>query len=100
MQQGREQNQFAAKFSLKTLLVALANGFVEWSGEQIPLIECFFVALSLHVVMLPLIWFMGWALPWPKSPVITTIIEYDLGDFPNMAKPKKVFDVRDPELNK
>jgi hypothetical protein len=62
------------------------------------LFEAFCVAVSLHVVMLPVLWFAGWALPWPKSPIITTIIEYDLSKWP--PKPKKILDVRDPELNK
>ncbi len=66
--------------------------------EQVPLLEAFLVALSLHVVMLPILWVAGWALPWPKSPVITTIIEWDLETWP--PKPRKIFEFRDPKLNK
>jgi hypothetical protein len=66
--------------------------------EQVPLFEAFLVALSLHVVMLPILWIVGWALPWPKPPVITTIIEWDLQNWP--PKPKRIFDYRDPKLNK
>ncbi|MBZ0185221.1 MAG: hypothetical protein K8F91_03140 [Candidatus Obscuribacterales bacterium] len=70
--------------------------FVE---DQIPLGQCFLVAVCVHVVLLPVIWIMGWALPWPKPPVITTIIEYDLTDWPQKATPKKVFKIIDPDLN-
>ncbi|HEY9679157.1 MAG TPA: hypothetical protein V6C76_14205 [Drouetiella sp.] len=66
--------------------------------ESVPLFEAFWVAVSIHVVMLPVLWVIGWALPWPKPPVITTIVEWDLRNWP--PKPKKVFDYRDPTLNK
>ena len=70
-----------------------------WLSQAIPLVEAVLVAVSIHiVVLLPGLWFIGWALPWPKSPVITTIIEYDLENWP--PKPKKIIDFRDPELNK
>jgi len=72
---------------------------VFWMKDQIPLVDCFLVALSVHVVMLPIMWIAGWALPWPKPPVITTIIEYDLTNWPKVAKPKDVFQIRDPDLN-
>ena len=84
----------------KNILLRLAGFVAVWLREQIPLFEAVMVALMLHVLMLPVLWVIGWALPWPKSPVITTIIEYDLGNWPNVAKPKKIFDVHDPELNK
>lgn len=63
------------------------------------LFECFFVAISLHVVLIPVLWIMGWALPWPKSPIITTIIEYELDKSTLNFKPKEVTDYRDPKLN-
>ncbi|MBC7996696.1 MAG: hypothetical protein IAF58_02065 [Leptolyngbya sp.] len=72
----------------------------EWLREQVPLFEAFLVAVSIHVALFPMLWIIGWALPWPKSPVITTIIEYDLENWPNMPKPKKVFEFRDPMLNR
>ncbi len=71
-----------------------------WLKEQVPLAEAFLVAISLHVVGFPLVWFIGWALPWPKPPVVTTIIEFDLTDWPKHAQtPKKIFDFRDPKFN-
>ncbi len=70
---------------------------MNWLSDQVPLVQCFFVALSAHVVLLPIMWIMGWALPWPKPPVITTVIEYDLSDWPRQAKPKKVFELVDPD---
>jgi hypothetical protein len=42
----------------------------------------------------------GWLLPWPKTPVVTTIVEFDLRQWPLEAKQKKILDVRDPNLNK
>jgi hypothetical protein len=68
--------------------------------EQIPLLEAFLIAVSIHVVLFPVVWLMGWLLPWPKSPVITTVVEYDLRNWPIEAKQKKWQDVRDPNLNK
>jgi hypothetical protein len=65
--------------------------------------EAFFVALSLHVVFFPVMWIAGWALPWPKVPIYTTIMEYDLRGWtgwPNMPKPKKIFEIADPDVNK
>lgn len=68
--------------------------------EQVPLVEAFFVAVSIHVVAFPVIWCVGWALPWPKSPVITHIIEFDISGWPaKPAKPERVFEFRDPKLN-
>ena len=72
----------------------------DWLKEQVPLGQCVLVALSVHVILLPLMWLMGWALPWPKPPVITTVVEYDLRNWPRVAKPKKVLEVIDPDLNK
>ncbi len=77
----------------------LATTIKEWLLEQVPLMEAFLIAVSIHVALFPVMWFIGFALPWPKSPVITTIIEYDLGNWPEMPKPKKVFEFRDPKLN-
>ena len=77
---------------------SVKSKILSWVGEAVPLVEAVLVAVSIHVVMLPVLWFIGWALPWPKPPVITTIIEYDLGNWP--PKPEKIIDFRDPELNK
>jgi hypothetical protein len=71
-----------------------------WLKEQISLVQAFFVALSFHVVLFPVLWIVGWALPWPKAPIFTTIVEYDLRGWPNIAKPKKVVTIMDPDLNK
>jgi hypothetical protein len=71
----------------------------EWVGEQVPLMEAFLIAVSIHVALFPILWFIGFALPWPKSPVITTIIEYDLGNWPEVTKPKRIFEYRDPAKN-
>jgi hypothetical protein len=71
--------------------------------EHGTLVSAFFVALSLHVAFFPIMWIAGWALPWPKTPIFTTIIEYDLRGWtgwPKMPKAKKVFDIMDPDLNK
>lgn len=84
-----------ALFSYK----ALKNLIVLWVSEQVPLVEAFCLATTFHVLLFPIIWVMGWALPWPKSPVVTTVIEIDLRNWPHEAKPDRVFNVRDPELN-
>ena len=71
--------------------------------EHWTLVQAFFVALSLHVAFFPVMWIAGWALPWPKAPIFTTIIEYDLRGWtgwPKMPKAKKIFDIMDPDVNK
>jgi len=71
--------------------------------EYRTLFQAFFVALSLHVAFLPLMWIAGWALPWPRTPIFTTIVEYDLRGWtgwPKMPKAKRIFDIMDPEVNK
>lgn len=57
-----------------------------WLSEQSVLFEAFWVAVTFHVLLFPLIWFAGWALPWPKSPVITTVVEIDLENWPHEAR--------------
>ena len=71
--------------------------------EYWTLFQAFFVALSLHVAFFPVMWIAGWALPWPRTPIVTTIIEYDLRGWtgwPKMPKAKKIFDIVDPAVNK
>ncbi|MBN8659022.1 MAG: hypothetical protein J0M35_01565 [Candidatus Obscuribacter phosphatis] len=51
------------------------------------------MAISLHVALFPIIWMAGWALPWPKSPVFTTVVEYDLRRWPKVAKPKRIYEL-------
>lgn len=62
-------------------------------ADYAPLFEASCVAVSAHILAFPLIWFIGWALPWPKSPVITTVIEIDLSNWPEEAVPKKITDI-------
>ncbi len=64
-----------------------------WLSEQSALFEASCVALSAHILAFPLIWFMGWALPWPKAPEIVTIIEINLENWPNEAIPESVTDI-------
>lgn len=83
----------------KQQLVTLYD-IVNWLKDQVPLVYCAFVALSIHVVFLPMFWIVGSLLPWPESPIKTTIIEYDLTNWPRVAKPRKVLEIYDPDLNK
>lgn len=92
----KDVNLADAIFSLTALKTVVFQGL----KEQIPLMQAFCLALSLHVLAFPVIWFLGWSLPWPKSPVVTTIIEIDLRNWPESAKPDKLFHFRDPEKNK
>ena len=85
--------------SLTGLFSKLWQWVLAWLLDKSILFEAFLLALSLHVLILPVIWVIGWALPWPKSPTVTTIIEYDLQNWPQLAKPKKILDVREPERN-
>lgn len=77
----------------------LGDKMRSWFSEQMPLIEAFWVAASLHVLLFPVLWGAGWLLPFPKSPVSVTIIEIDLQNWMKVHKPK-VIHVRPPELNK
>jgi len=74
--------------------------FADWLGEQNILFEAFWVAVTFHVLLFPLIWFIGWALPWPKSPSITTVIEIDLTNWPKEARPKHIEELYNYDLKK
>ncbi len=63
------------------------------------LFQACLVAISLQVILLPILWLIGWALPWPKPPIFTTIIEYDLDTSQLGFKPKAVYEYKDPKLN-
>jgi len=73
---------------------------INWLDEQSSLFEAFFVAITFHVLLFPLIWFMGWALPWPKSPTITTVIEINLENWPESASPEKIEEIYMREFTK
>jgi hypothetical protein len=89
------------KFALKhPLILEYAEKTLDWIKDQKILFEAFLVALSLHVMMFPVLWFIGWVLPWPKPPVITTVIEYDLQEWVKTGQPKKITEFRNPDLNK
>lgn len=98
-QDKKQEKKDLAVANFKQLPLLSHQDFVNWIKEQLPLGHCLLVALSLHVVFVPILWIAGWALPWPKPPVITTVVEYDLSNWPRVAKPKKVFELRDPDLN-
>jgi len=67
--------------------------FSDWLNDQRVLIEAFWVAVTFHVLLFPLVWFVGWALPWPKPPMITTVIEINLENWPNHATPTKIEEI-------
>jgi len=71
-----------------------------WLKEQAPLFEAFWVAVTFHVLLFPLIYFVGWALPWPKPPGITTVIEINLEHWPHHASPTKIEELYDYDKSK
>lgn len=71
-----------------------------WLKEQTTLIEALAVAVTFHVLGFPLMWFIGWALPWPGSPVIVTVIELNLENWPREAKTEKVTDIMKSKMHK
>lgn len=75
---------------IKTVLL---RKFRLWWAEYTPLFEAASVAVSAHILAFPIVWFVGWALPWPKGPEITTIIEFDLTNWPDMAVPVEITDI-------
>ena len=68
-----------------------------WMQDKGTLIEALCLAASLHVLAFPLIWFMGWALPLPKSPVYTTVIEINLENWPE-SRPMRIMQLYNQEL--
>lgn len=70
-----------------------------WFEEQTALLEAFFVAVSFHVLLFPLIWFAGWALPWPKPPSMTTVIEIDLTNWPTSASPTSIEEIFNTKMH-
>ncbi len=83
---------FRERLSLK----ALGTFTCRWLAGQVPLFEAFWVAVSFHLLLVPVIWVAGWILPWPKSPPVTTVIEFDLSDWPRQARTGKIVKFRDP----
>lgn len=78
----------------------LARRISVWINEHIPLFEAVCVAVSAHILAFPLFWFAGWALPWPKSPEIITVIEIDLSHWTEEgAVAKKVTDIMKSEMH-
>lgn len=71
-----------------------------WWKDQIPLVEALCVAVTVHVLGFPLMWFIGWALPWPGSPVVVTVIEINLEHWPKEAIPEKVTDIYKSHMHK
>jgi hypothetical protein len=84
------------RFNLYFLLQKVGR----WFKEQSALMEAFCVAISFHVLLFPLIWFIGWALPWPKPPSMTTVIEINLEHWPEDARPGKIEHLYDVEMSK
>ncbi len=78
----------------------LKEKFVGMYDEYIPLAEALAVAVTVHVLGFPLMWFIGWALPWPGSPVVVTVIEINLEHWPKVAVPEKVTDIYTSHMHK
>lgn len=72
------------------LRLQLWGQVTDWINEYTPLAEAFCIAVSLHVLFFPMMWFAGWALPWPKGPSFTTIIEINLENWPEDASPERI----------
>jgi hypothetical protein len=98
--EGTIEDHAAADFKAKTTLAqdAFLKTF-DFVKDQKVLVDAFLVAVSFHVVMFPVLWTAGWALPWPKPPVVTTLIDYDLQEWIKTRKPKNIIEFRDPALN-
>jgi hypothetical protein len=90
----------SSKNTFTKIFEEITKYLLTWCKSQAYFGEAVLVALSFHVLMFPIVWLIGWALPWPKSPVITTVVEYDLQKWLQSGKTKNIFDYRDPNLNK
>lgn len=90
-QNGESEHTFP--FRQDPFHVRVKRRILLWISDRQPLFEASCVAVSAHILAFPIIWFMGWALPWPKSPVIVTVIEINLENWPEEAIPTKVTDI-------
>lgn len=79
-------------------MAELKGKALEWLQEQVPLAEALCIAAAAHVLAFPVIWFVGWALPWPKSPVYTTVIEFNLEHWPEDARPRRIMQLYNQDL--
>jgi hypothetical protein len=76
------QDWRAARFNPRIILDRAA----EWFADQSTLMEAFWVAFTFQVLLFPVLWIMGWALPWPHAMSKTTVVEIDLSNWPYEAK--------------
>jgi hypothetical protein len=74
------------------------KAFTELIFDYKLLFQACLVAISLQIILFPILWLIGWVLPWPRPPVFTTIIEYELDKY-QRYKPKDVSTIKDPKLN-
>jgi hypothetical protein len=96
---GNEAGQ-AFKATGEPLGKVLSRRFWAFVIDRVPLFEAICVAISAHILAFPVFWFAGWALPWPKSPEILTIIELDLSNWTQEgAVTKKVTDIIKSEMH-
>ena len=93
-----EKNKLAADALFSPF--ALRRLIFEWACEQESLVEAICLATTFHVLLFPVLWSAGWILPFPKSPVTTTVIYLDLSNWGHLTKPPRVIKFHDPDLNK
>lgn len=99
---GRNDSECPSDWRVKDKppLQVIRERLLAWLSEQSTLMEAFAVAVSFHVLMFPIIWFAGWALPWPKAPSVTTVIWLNIEDWPRSASPTKIESLYDVEKSK
>lgn len=90
----------AFAYKSEPLKTRLIRRIKEWVKEQAPLGEAFCVAMTFHVLLFPIIWFAGWALPWPRGPSYTTVIEINLENWPEDARPERIEEIYTNALKK
>lgn len=90
----------AFAYKSEPLKTRLYRRCAEWFKEQVPLGEAFCVAVTFHVLLFPVIWFAGWALPWPHGPSYTTVIEINLENWPDDARPERIEEIYTSALKK
>lgn len=82
------------------LLSRLKDRTKQWMSEQSILLEAFWVAVTCHFLFFPMLWTIGWLFPWPKPPVVTTIVEINLENWPESASTESVVDIVKERMHK
>lgn len=70
----------------------LIQFLLTWWEEEKTLFAVIPLAIALHIILIGVIWLGVRMLTYPKPPVVTTVVEYDLEKWLKTGKPDQIFD--------